>query len=102
MLDRDDTPEVISPAGEYVRAIATSAGQVDVAVRDLALPCKPTSSLDYALVGELDWITKTFGNAVKTCLARADVAFQETLEGVNAQDVADILGAAEIRKHQAS
>ncbi|NEW40675.1 hypothetical protein GV794_01360 [Nocardia cyriacigeorgica] len=101
MLDRDDTPEVIAPAGEYVRAIATSAGQVAVTVRDLVVPCRPASSLDHALFGELDWITTTFDTAVKKCLTRANAAFQDTVDGANAHDVADILGAAYIRGHQA-
>ncbi|WP_280233642.1 hypothetical protein [Nocardia cyriacigeorgica] len=101
MLDRDDTPEVLRPAGEYVRAITTSAGTTSAAVRGMTLPCGPASSLDHALVGERDWIAMTFGNAVTTCLARVNHAIQETRDGTNAHDVADIFGSADIRKHQA-
>ncbi|MBF6089228.1 hypothetical protein [Nocardia cyriacigeorgica] len=99
MLDRESTPEVMRPVGAYLYAMTSGAGQVSAAVGGFTLPRRPSSSLDHALVGELDWISETFGNAVRHCLSRADIAFREAVEGTNAHDVADILGAAAVRRH---
>ncbi|MBF6439896.1 hypothetical protein [Nocardia cyriacigeorgica] len=100
MLDRDSTPEVLRPVQAYVYAMTSGAGQVGAAVGDFTLTCRPSSSLDHALVGELDWITETFGNAVRSCLGRADIALREAVDGANAHDIADILGAAAVRGHR--
>ncbi|CCF62155.1 hypothetical protein [Nocardia cyriacigeorgica] len=100
MLDRDSTPEVLRPVGAYLHAMTSGAGQVRAAVGDFTLPCRPSSSLDHALVGELDWITETFGNAVRQCLGRADLAFRVAVDGANAHDIADLLGGAAVRGHQ--
>ncbi|WP_406231666.1 hypothetical protein [Nocardia sp. NBC_01009] len=94
-----DTHEAKAAAVAFAEAIATVTGQVAAFVKDMALPCRPESALDFQLVAtDETWIKTPLCEAVTASGKHAPETAGRAAYMVNALTSHDNANGARVRR----